>query len=273
MKIRNVLLLVLAVAAVASAANVPAGVTSLWRFQNSTDKMTATIGIDMVNSNTANGGWFSGPWTEIGVPGNVALYSDGGVVQSRSWDYFTAYHSIAPNGGGSYVNEYTVAMDYCQTSGLTTWNSLFQTAAGAHDDDGDLWTDGAGHIGVGATGYSTLTYDASKWHRIVLSVDNANFFRVYVDGVLFLDAVGQGTDGRFSLNDNFHLLADNSWEDQWGLLGTVATWDRALTTAEVAGMGGWIGDATMPTALLIPEPATMALLGLGGLALIRRKRA
>jgi hypothetical protein len=163
-------------------------------------------------------------------------------------------------------------MDYCQTSGSGGWNSLYQTAAGAHDNDGDLWTDGAGHIGVGDTGYSELTYNTMAWHRIVLSVDNSSFFDVYVDGVLFLHAAGQGVDGRFSLNDNFYLLTDDSWEDQWGLLGTVATWDHALTSAEVAGMGGWIGTATTPTPLVfVPEPATMAILALGGLLLRRKK--
>ncbi|MBN2209839.1 MAG: PEP-CTERM sorting domain-containing protein [Sedimentisphaerales bacterium] len=285
----NVVLLLLMVAGVASATpNVPAGYTGLWRFQDyfvasgfQYATMAATVGTDLVNSNPDNGDtssdngiWFTGPWTQIGIDGIAPdAYSNNGVAQIRSNNELTCYHGIAPNGGGSYVNEYTIAMDYVQTSGLTTWNSLYQTAGTAHANDGDLWTDGAGHIGVGVTGYSTLTYDASTWHRIVLSVDNANFFRVYVDGVLFLDAPGQGIDGRFSLNPYFYLFADNDWEDQWGLVGTVATWGRALTTEEIAPMGGWIGGASMPTPLLIiPEPATLALLALGGLTLVRRKR-
>ena len=50
-----------------------------------------------------------------------------------------------------------------------------------------------------------------------------------------------------------------------GLVGTVATWDHALTEAEVAGMGGWIGGASTPTPLMIPEPSAISLLVLGGL--------
>jgi hypothetical protein len=44
-------------------------------------------------------------------------------------------------------------------------------------------------------------------------------------------------------------------------------WDHALTSAEVAGMGS-------PTTPLVftPEPATMSLLAIGGLALLRRNR-
>jgi hypothetical protein len=266
-------LVVLGVARVASAAGyVPAGATGLWRFQDSANKLTATLGIDMTTSHPDNSHWMSGPWTMIGVPANAGLYADGGVVQERSWDYLTVNPGFSVNGGGSsYVNEYTVAIDYCQTQ--SGWNSLFQTSWGGTDSDGDLWIAPDGTIGVGDVGYSTLTFDSSKWHRIVWSIDNGNFFRVYVDGTLFLDGPGQDVDGRFSLyTDRFHLFADDSWEDMWGLVGTVATWGRALTTAEVAGMGGWIGGSATPTELMIPEPATMAMLALGGVALLRRRR-
>ncbi len=268
-------LFVLAVAGVASAGYVSTnGLTGLWRFQTNADKLTATIGSNLVTSNVDNSGWMTGPWTVIGTESNPLLYSDGGIVQERAWDYLTVNPNFVANGGGSYVNEYTIAMDYVQTSGLSSWNSLFQTGDTGNGSDGDLFTDGAGHIGIGAAGYSTLTYNANTWHRIVLSVDNGSFFRVYVDGTLFLDGTPQAIDGRFSLyTDHFHLFADDSWEDQWGLVGTVATWNRALTSSEISSMGGWLNGSATPTPLyIIPEPATMSLLGLGALALIKRRK-
>lgn len=258
-------------AAVATAGDVPSGVTGLWRFQTSADKLKATVGTDLTSSHPENSGWMPGPWTVI-EPG----LSDGGIVQERAWDYLTAYHGIAgPNGGGSYINEYTIAIDYKADPG---WNSLYQTAWNGNANDGDLWINASNHtaatIGVGAIGYSAATFDASRWHRIVWSVDNGNFFRAYVDGVLFLDGAGQDIDGRFSLElDRFHLFADDNWEDAWGLVGTAAVWNRALTSDEIAGMGGWIGGANEPTPLTIPEPATLGLLALGGLVLSRRRRA
>jgi len=262
----NKLLAVLAVLTLAGSAwaqgNVPGGAVGLWRFTTKDDLLKATFGADLVSNVPENPNWMLGPWTVISVPGDILRYSDGGIAQDRSWDYLTCFHGMSANGGGEYVNEYTIAMDVKPDPG---WNSLYQTAWDAHSNDGDLWIDAttqnAATIGVGAVGYSTMTFDATKWHRIVLSVDNGNFFRAYVDGELFLDGPGQPIDGRFSLEvdwegepGRFHLFADNNWEDAWILCGTVALWNRALTTDEIAGMGGWIGGSDVPTDLLIVTP-------------------
>lgn len=268
MKKIQIALTVLMVAGVANAADIPSGLTGLWRFQSSADKLKATVGTDLTTSDPDNSAWFSVPWTVID-PG----LSDGGGVQERSWDYLSVTHGIAPNGGGSYVNQYTIAIDYVQTS--QGWNSLYQTGS-PHGNDGDLFiapgvnadtrTDST--IGIGDLGYSTLTFDASQWHRIVWSVDNGNSFKVYVDGNLFLDGIPQAVDGRFSLDPTFYLFADDTWEDQWGLVSTAAVWNRALTTEEVAGMG-----STLTPLTLVPEPTTMSLMAIGCLyGLIRRNR-
>lgn len=280
-----------AAASVASAAvqNVPDGVTGLWRFEvndvNTGDAtMKRTIGANMINSNPGpNGNWFTAPSIQIGTPNNPFQFQDSGVAQVRSFDWLTAPHGISPNGGGSYVNEYTILWDWRQTTGVgTQWSSFYQTAAAAHANDGDFFSDPNGHVGIGAVGYSTQTHNPGQWNRIVLSVDNGNFFRAYVNGVLFLDGAGQPVDGRFSLEPFVHLLADDNFEDEWGLLGTAMIWDHALTTAEVAGMGGYEEDQSVetgnpfPTPLIlgIPEPASMVLLGLGlgCLAATRRRK-
>lgn len=260
----------------AQAANVPTGLTGLWLFQTSDTRFDGTIGGSITTSHPDNGTWMTGPWVEIGTDGNPGLYSGNGVIQDRSWDYLTVPTGIAPNGGGSYVNNYTILIDYNQTQSQE-YNSLFQTAGDAHANDGDLWIKqgtGGSSIGSAQLGYSALTFDPSTWHRIVWSVQNDSFFRVYIDGTLFLDSGAQGVDGRYSLNPTFYLFADNDWEDAWGLVGTVAVWDHALTGAEITEMGGWVDGAATPTPLtLVPEPTALSFLATGALLLFANRNA
>jgi hypothetical protein len=232
--------------------NIPSGLTGLWRFQNATNLGAATVGSDIMFSNAVYGSQWSGPWTDIGGDGWLTRYSDGNQFQEQSWNYLAINPNFTTKGGGAKVNQYTVAIDYRGDAGL---NSIFQTARNGNSTDGDLWIDGTTYssatIGVDAVGFSSLTFDASKFHRIVWSINNGNWFRVYVDGTNYIDAAGQEVDGRFSVDpDRINLFADDSWQDPWGMVATVMTWNRALTPAEVAGMGGWIGGAGSPTPLV-----------------------
>jgi len=247
--------LALVVTGLASAQNVPSGITGLWRFQNSTDKLTATVGYDLVTSNPSSGSSWLAPWVMIGVPVNAGLYSEGGAYQDWSWEYLTVNPGFTANGGGSYVNEYSIMWDVKPDPNL---NSLYQTADSAHANDGDLWIVAtnrpASVIGVDAVGFSSATFNGNTFHRIVLSVKNGSFFKVYVDGTNYLDGAGQDIDGRFSLYPNrFHLFADDNWQDAWTTCETVATWNRALTDEEIAGMGGWLNGAASPTDLMFSE--------------------
>ena len=78
--------------------------------------------------------------------------SDGHMFQEWSWNYMAVNPSFSANGGGSYVNQYTIAIDY--QTGDAGLNSLFQTSWNGNGSDGDLWIDGTDHanatIGVDA---------------------------------------------------------------------------------------------------------------------------
>lgn len=116
-----------------------------------------------------------------------------------------------------------------------------------------------------------LILDDGDWHHVVVTHaydSDANT----TETNLFIDAINQG-----SRTDPGYFRPPSDWEDLllgaendqgWvyngliGLMDEVAYYDYALSARQIKAHY----DA-------IPEPATIALLGLGGLALLRRKRA
>ena len=73
---------------------------------------------------------------------------------------------------------------------------------------------------------------------MVVTVDTVDFYRIYVDGELWLeDGTPPGLDGRFTLDPTILFFADNNGEDLEMHVSSVAMWDHALTEEEVQKMG------------------------------------
>ncbi|MGE5446985.1 MAG: LamG-like jellyroll fold domain-containing protein, partial [Bacteroidales bacterium] len=104
----------------------------------------------------------------------------------------------------------------------------------------DLFTNTDNAIGTGATTYTANTISANTWYRMVITVRNGSFFRIYINGENWLDAAGQQVDGRFALASELLLFADNDGEDGLIDCSEVSIWDVALTAEQVAKLG----DAT-----------------------------
>ena len=111
--------------------------------------------------------------------------------------------------------------------------------------DGDLWLD--------------ASWVHFEWTALAFTFDEAtDTLSGYINGVLAGTTVVP--EGRSVGSSNPLVMGLGAGEEYQGMLDDVYIYDHVLTQAEIRGVQG------------IPEPATIALLGLGGLALLRRKR-
>ncbi|MDO9153350.1 MAG: T9SS type A sorting domain-containing protein [Paludibacter sp.] len=191
-----------------------------WTFDDASDLNAATIGAPL----TLTG-------TQTPVPGPTTTDLATAVPLGS---FLSMEHGIAPNLGGILVNEWTLQVDFLLPE-LSKWYSFFQTATG----DADLFvartTSGAraaNSIGTATTGYSINTLSVNKWYRMLVSVKNGEFFRIYVDGVLWLDAPGQPIDGRWGLGSVLKIFQDDDGDDALINCSYLAIWDVALTTEQ-----------------------------------------
>ncbi|MBN2209840.1 MAG: metallophosphoesterase [Sedimentisphaerales bacterium] len=214
----------------------------LWQFDDPDHLNQGTVGLDLM---------------EVGSHNIVAgIDAEDGAVEDPLVGYYICPHGIAPNGGGVYVNNWTVLMDIkVPSASLGHWMTLYQTNT-ANNNDGDCFIAPGGTIGVGATGYSSNTVNSETWYRIVISVSNGSFYRIYVNGQIWLDGIPQVIDGRFSLDPEILFFADDSSEDYPIHCTNLATWEQALSATQVSELAG----PTTPIELSIVNQAGYNLL-------------
>lgn len=113
--------------------------------------------------------------------------------------YLVVPHGQPANGGGTYVNQYTLIMDISFPA-VDQWISLYQTNSTlpVSGNDGDWFVNPSNGIGIGGNYGGTIVLDT--WHRLALVVDLvAGTYTSYIDGVEVQQNTGLGLDGRFSL--------------------------------------------------------------------------
>lgn len=155
-----------------------------------------------------------------------------------------------------------------------TWSLWVKSDSVANLDEGAdviIGSRNGGWNKVQADGTSsmfTMSYDIDDdtWHHIAYTgsstVDGGAAF--WIDGV---KAAFDLTHSRLADNTKMEIGGSDRYSEMWdGLMDDIAIYDTVLTDAQIISLAGGASPTT------IPEPTTTALLGLGGLALILRRR-
>ncbi len=163
-------------------------------------------------------------------------------------------HGIAPNGGGTRVNQWTLIMDvFVDTAGPGAASLIQMSSTNQNNGaDGDLFWQGS-NFGQGGSGYNGRgTFTAGAWHRVVAAYDEAASPPVvtkYVDGIKQDDwTANQGLDApRRTLAPMAILFADGQKDERRKMwVNSIQIRAGKLSDAEMVALGG-------PSASGIPQ--------------------
>ena len=159
--------------------------------------------------------------------------------------YQVALAGSAPNGGGIYINQFTMIFDLLIPAPLG-WTPLFNTNP-QNANDADFYVDANGRVGIGAIGFSANgAVTANVWHRIAFAADlAAGIVTYYVNGTAVFSGPAP-LDGRHSLYSSLDAGSDLLLFNEGDTSGTYthalylssfAFIDRTMSTAEIQTLG------------------------------------
>ncbi|MFO1513012.1 MAG: LamG-like jellyroll fold domain-containing protein [Verrucomicrobiota bacterium] len=208
-----------------------AAVTGQWDFNSS--NFVATIGTDL-----ADFGITPTTFTTATIGGGTAVVMNFPAADATQGYVMT--HGIAPNGGGSYVNQYTLIMDIMYPAASSgTWRGLFQTATG-NGNDADLFVNDGN--GIGISGNYSGNIQADTWHRVAFVFDLSaatGQLKKYIDGSLVGSQVlaTSAVDGRWAMDPTALLFTDNDGETAAGSVNSIQIHDVPLTDTDIFALG------------------------------------
>ncbi len=172
-------------------------------------------------------------------------------------DGIQMFPGIDANGGGAYVNQFSLVMDLYYPSTSTGYRALLQTSPD-NSNDGDLFIHKTSNgIGISSNYQGNVTFDA--WHRIAVTFDlTTATLTKYIDGTeVGVQTLSAGLDGRWSLNTAASglptlLFSDEDGEVNVGYTNSIAILPCVLNAGQVALLGGASADGIFPS--IAPPP-------------------
>ncbi len=261
----------------------PAGTGALYEWTFAAGDLSSSMGSGALGyADAATPGLVQFGQTGGAVPdinGETAQYLRVPSFPSQASGLSATFARSSPNGGGAYINQYSVVMDLF-SPGAPNWQALFQcNPNNPNGNDGDWYVSPDGALGIAALGYSSAgVFTQNAWHRIIFSIDlAAGRVAYFIDGVQVYSRTGMTglVDGRFSLfskNDagvDMRLFNEGDTSGNYThelYLSAFAFLDRELTAAEAIALGGpqargiySLPPGTVPTLTLTLSPTAAQL--------------
>jgi autotransporter-associated beta strand protein/YVTN family beta-propeller protein len=219
-------------------------VTGQWDFAQG--DLRATVGAELeFVGDTATSTAF--PTVNLnGQPTRVMAFGRNSVSQG-----FYARHGAKPNGGGQFVNQYTLIMDVMFPAASSgQWRALWQTDPYNHaGNDAEFFVGDSAALpapnGIGAEGQFHGSLAPDTWYRLAFVVDllaTTNQLTKFVNGVAVgSQALSGGIDGRYALGPAALLFTAGTVGGgftQPGWVSSIQFINGVAPPAAIAALGG-----------------------------------
>jgi len=240
-------------------------VTGQWDFDFG--DLRATVGAELEYlADTGTITTFPG-MTIIGHPAQVMGFGSNAINQGCY-----VRHGAKPNGGGQFVNQYTLLLDVMYPAPSSDeWRALFQSDPFNHaGNDADYLVGNLGTLpdpnGIGTDGQFNGPLAPDTWYRLAFAVDltapAGQQLTKYVNGVsVGSQSLAGGVDGRYALGPTAQLFtAGVGGFTQSGFVNSIQFVNGWLSPAAIAVLGGPTPDGLPPgnAAIRITDRTTSA---------------